>query len=112
MSGTFHDYALLVLVGFLPSEIWRMLGVVIAHRINDESEAFQWARAVAIAMLAGVIAKIMLFPPGAIAMIPLCVRVAAIAFGFAAFLMVRRSVLAGVLAGELALLLGTSLSGH
>src|SRR5262249_528457 len=52
-----HAYALLVLVGFLPSEIWRVLGLVAARGIADESELFMWVRAVAIAVLAGVIAK-------------------------------------------------------
>jgi hypothetical protein len=36
----------------------------------------------------------------------LAVRLLAIAVGFAAFLLVRRSVLAGVLAGEAVLILG------
>ena len=54
-----HAYALLVLVGFLPSEIWRVLGLVAARGIVDESELFMWVRAVAIAVLAGVIAKIL-----------------------------------------------------
>src|SRR5215831_7366204 len=41
-----HAYALLVLVGFLPSEIWRVLGLVAARGIADESELFMWVRAV------------------------------------------------------------------
>lgn len=56
-----NAYALLVLVGFLPSEMWRVLGFVAARRITDESEFFIWARSVAIAVLAGVIAKILLW---------------------------------------------------
>ena len=35
-----------------------------ARGIDEESELFMWARAVATAVLAGVIAKIVLFPPG------------------------------------------------
>jgi hypothetical protein len=38
MSGELHAYALLVLVGFLPNEIWRMLGLVVARGIDEESE--------------------------------------------------------------------------
>src|SRR5262249_4910820 len=95
-----HAYTLLVLVGFLPSEIWRMLGLVAARGIADESELFMWVRAVAIAVLAGVIAKIILFPPGTLASVPAVIRLAAIVCGFAAFLVVRRSVFAGVVAGE------------
>ena len=100
-----HAYALLVLVGFLPSEIWRMLGLVAARGVADESELFMWVRAVAIAVLAGVIAKIILFPPGTLASVPLVIRLAAIMCGFAAFVIARRSVLAGV-AGEVVLMLG------
>src|SRR5262249_10988179 len=73
-----YAYTLLVLVGFLPSEIWRMLGLVAARGIADESELFMWVRAVAIAVLAGVIAKIILFPPGTLATVPLLIRLAAI----------------------------------
>jgi hypothetical protein len=106
MSGELHAYLLLVLVGFLPNEIWRVLGLVFAHVIDEESELFVWARAVATAVLAGVIAKILLFPPGALASVPLIVRLGAIACGLVAFLLVRRSVFAGVAAGEVALMLG------
>src|SRR5215468_1779594 len=101
-----HAYALLVLVGFLPSEIWRVLGLVAARGVADESELFMWVRAVAIAVLAGVIAKIILFPPGTLASVPLVIRLIAIVCGFAAFVIVRRSVLAGVVAGEVALTVG------
>ena len=34
MSGELHAYVLLVLVGFLPNEIWRMLGLVVARAVN------------------------------------------------------------------------------
>jgi hypothetical protein len=107
MSAELQAYVLLVLVGFLPNEIWRMLGLVFAHGIDEETELFMWARAVATAVLAGVVAKILLFPPGALAGVPLIVRLGAIACGFAAFLLVRRSVFAGVAAGEVVLILGT-----
>src|SRR5262249_49358446 len=101
-----HAYALLVLVGFLASEIWRVLGLVAARGLAHESELFMWVRAVAIAVLAGVIAKISLFPPGTLASVPLVIRLCAIVGGFAAFLFVRRSVLAGVVAGEVVLTVG------
>ena len=106
MSGELHAYVLLLLVGLLPSEIWRMFGLVAARGINEESEFFMWARAVAIAVLAGVIAKIIVLPPGTLAGVPLGIRLVAIACGFVAFLVVRRSVFAGVVAGEIVLILG------
>ena len=106
MSGELHAYVLLVLVGFLPNEIWRMLGLVVARGIDEDSEFCMWARAVAIAVLAGVIAKIVMLPPGTLAGVPLGIRLGAIACGFGAFLVVRRSVFAGVVAGEVVLTLG------
>lgn len=105
-------YLMLVLVGFLPNEIWRVLGLALARGLNEESEAVVWARAVATAILAGVIAKLILFPSGELAAMPLAVRVAAAACGFAAFLAIRRSLLAGVAVAEAVLILGGYLSGH
>ena len=100
-------YLVLLVVGFLPNEIWRVLGVWIGRSLPDDSEFVVWVRAVAVAILAAVIAKLTLVPPGALeTAAPLAVRLAAIACGFMTFLIVRRSVFAGLVAGESALLLG------
>ncbi len=99
-------YLVLILVGFLPNEIWRVLGLLLARGLDEDSEIVVWSRAVATAILAGVIAKLILFPSGALANIPLTVRVAAAVCGFIAFVCIKRSVFAGVLAGEAALLIG------
>ncbi len=71
-----------------------------------------WSRAVATAILAGVIAKLVVFSSGPLADIPLTVRVGAAVCGFLAFLAVKRSVFVGVAAGEAALLLGGFLFTH
>ena len=81
MSGELPAYVPLVVVGFLPNEVWRRLGLVVARGIDEEFK-FSWARAVATAVLAGVIAKIVMFPPGALAVVPLGVRLGAIFCGF------------------------------
>jgi branched-subunit amino acid transport protein len=99
-------YLVLIAAGFLPNEVWRLLGIVVAHGLDESSELVVWVRAVATALLAGVVAKIILFPPGGLADVRLTVRLAAIAVGFLAFLLVRRSVLAGVLVGEAVLIMG------
>jgi hypothetical protein len=99
-------YLVLIAAGFLPNEVWRMLGIVVAHGLDEGSELVIWVRAVATGLLAGVVAKIILFPPGGLADVRLTVRLFAIAVGFLAFVLVRRSVLAGVLAGEAVLILG------
>ena len=56
-------YLVLILVGFLPNEIWRVLGLVLARGLNEDSEIVVWSRAVATAIIAGVIAKLILFAP-------------------------------------------------
>ena len=60
-------YLLLILVGYLPNEMWRMLGLVLARGLNEDSEIVVWSRAVATAIIAGVIAKLILFAAGALA---------------------------------------------
>lgn len=105
-------YLVLLLVGFLPNEIWRLLGLVLARGIDEESEIVVWSRAVATAILAGVIAKLILFSSGALASIPLPVRIGAAVCGFLAYLAMRRSVFAGVIVGEASLLLGGFLFSH
>ncbi len=64
-------------------------------------------RAVAAAILAGVIAQILMAPPGALAMVPGIVRYGAIAVGFVVYIAMRKSVFAGVVAGEIVVLAGT-----
>jgi len=102
----FWPYLMLLLIGVLPNEVWRVLGLVLARGLNEDSELVVWSRAVATAIIAGVIAKLILFSSGALLTIPLAVRVGAAACGFLAFLAVRRSVFVGVLVGEIALLVG------
>jgi hypothetical protein len=99
-------YLLLILVGYLPNEMWRVLGLVLARGLNEDSEVVVWSRAVATAIIAGVIAKLILFANGALVTIPLTMRVGAAVCGFLAFLAVKRSVFIGVLVGEGVLLLG------
>jgi len=101
-------YLILILVGFLPNELWRMLGLVLARGLNENSQIVLWSRAVATAILTGVVAKLIFFAPGDLASVPLGVRVGAAAVGFAAFLAVRRSVFVGVMTGE-AILVGAGL---
>jgi branched-subunit amino acid transport protein len=109
--GGLSPYLVLIAVGFLPNEVWRMLGVALGRGLNEESELVVWIRAVATAILAAVIAKLVLVSPGALAGLPLALRLGAIAAGFMAFLTIRRSVFAGLVAGEAVLMLGGLLFG-
>ncbi len=109
MSGFVGDWQalfLLVIVGFLPNEVWRMVGLWFGGGVDESSEVLVWVRAVATAILAGVIAQILVRPPGALAAVPDALRYGAVVAGFAVFLLARRSIFAGVACGEIVLLAG------
>ncbi len=97
---------LVIFIGFLPNEVWRVLGVLFGRRIDAESVWMQWVQAVATALLAAVVARLLLVPSGALVALPLALRIGAVASGIAGFLAVRRSVLAGVLTAEAVLVAG------
>lgn len=104
--GSPNALLVLALAGFLPNEIWRMAGLWFGAGVDEGSELLIWVRAVATAILAGVIAQILVQPPGALAGVPDWLRYGAVAAGFAVFMLARRSIFAGVVAGEVMLVAG------
>jgi hypothetical protein len=104
--GDFAPYGLLILVGFLPNEVWRMLGIVLAHGLDEDSQVIVLARATATAILTGVVGKLVIFAPGALAGVSVSVRIGAAALGLVAYWLARRSVLAGVVVATLAVMAG------
>jgi hypothetical protein len=109
MSAFFGDpQALLILVfaGFLPNEVWRMLGLWLGGGVDEGSQVLVWVRATATAILAGVIAQILVQPPGALGGVPDWLRYGAVAAGFHVFMQSRKSIFAGVVAGEIVMLAG------
>jgi branched-subunit amino acid transport protein len=104
--GDWHALAILLVAGVIPNQIWRMLGLWFGGGIDEGSELLVWVRAVATAILAGVIAQIVVQPPGALASVPDWLRYGAVVAGFAVFALSRKSIFAGVIAGEIVLLAG------
>ncbi|MEP9348002.1 AzlD domain-containing protein [Xanthobacter sp. KR7-225] len=96
--------AIVILVGFLPTEVWRMLALIAGRQVEEGSEVFHWVKAVATALLAAVVARLVFAPTGLIVAVPLALRLAALAGGVLGFYLVRRSVFAGVVVGELILI--------
>ncbi|WP_295850509.1 AzlD domain-containing protein [Tardiphaga sp.] len=104
--GDWHSLIVLLLAGFLPNEVWRWLGLWLGGGVDEQSELLVWVRAVATAILAGVIAQILVVPPGALASIPPELRYGAVAVGVAVFMATRRSILFGVVSGETVMIAG------
>lgn len=99
-------YLALLLVGVLPNEAWRILGMVVGHSLDEKSEPFVWLKAVATGLLAAVIAQLILSPPGQLASLSMAVRLGATVAGFLVFVLLRRSAIAGMLIGVGALVVG------
>jgi branched-subunit amino acid transport protein len=104
--GDWHALVVLLLAGVIPNQIWRMLGLWLGSGIDEGSDLLMWVKAVATAILAGVIAEILVHPPGALASVPDFLRYGALIAGFIVFMLTRRSIFAGVVSGEVVMLFG------
>jgi hypothetical protein len=101
-------YLTLLLAGFLANECWRWLGVAVGGRLDLDGQPFLWIRAVALALVAGLVSRMILFPAGALASAPMAIRLGAFAGGIALYFLARRNLAAGVGGGAL-LLMGAQL---
>jgi branched-subunit amino acid transport protein len=104
--GDWHALVVLLLAGVIPNQIWRMLGLWLGGGLDEGSDLLMWVKAVATAILAGVIAEILVRPPGALASVPDFLRYGALLVGFIVFMLTRRSIFAGVVSGEVVMLAG------
>jgi hypothetical protein len=89
-------YAFIAVAGWLATDIWRWLGVLIGNRLKEDSAALTWVRAVATALVAAVIAKLIVYPTGALSETPVWLRLAAVSIGFAAFLVGGKRIWIGI----------------
>jgi hypothetical protein len=110
MSGDGYGWLVMLFVaGTLATDIWRIIGVFTALRVDEGSEVFLFARAISTALVAALIARIVCFPPGALAEAPLMLRLGAFATGLAVYFAMRRSMALGIAAGEAVLIAGFTL---
>ncbi|TXH39110.1 MAG: AzlD domain-containing protein [Rhodospirillaceae bacterium] len=96
---------LFLLVGAVATYAWRGLGVMLSGRINADSPVMRWVAAVAYALLAGLIVRMIVLPAGALAAISLVDRVGAAAVTVIVYFLARRSIILGVGAGAATLIL-------
>jgi hypothetical protein len=98
-------YVFILAAGWLATDAWRFMGVYLGNRISNDSPTLVFVRALATALVAGVIGNLIVFPSGALAAAPLELRTLAAGAGFIAFLLTGKRVLVGILAAE-AILIG------
>jgi hypothetical protein len=106
LTDWWWPYLFILLAGWLPTDIWRYLGVLIGGRVREDSDALVAVRAVATALVAGVIAQLILYPSGALAESSVFLRIGAAAVGFLAYLRLGRHVIVSVIAAEIVLIIG------
>jgi branched-subunit amino acid transport protein len=103
-TGGLWPYIVVAVFGFLPTEFWRVLGVFAGKEIKEDSEVFHWVRFVAAGLVTAVVAKLLLMPQGALALVPLWGRLGAVALGIAVMLLAKRSIALGLIVGEACLI--------
>ena len=91
-------FAVLAAAGFLVTEPWRWLGIVLARDLSADSEIFRWTRAVSTAIVAALVARMLVFPTGALDQLPVWLRLAAFITGLLAFFGTGRRLGRGVAA--------------
>lgn len=89
-------YAFIAIAGWIATDIWRWLGVLAGKRLREDSDALNWVRAVATALVAAVIAKLILYPTGVLEQSPLWLRLVALAAGTVAFFVARQKPAVGI----------------
>jgi hypothetical protein len=104
-DAVWWPYLFIFLAGTVATDMWRYLGVYLAGQVDENAEILVFVRALATALVAAVIAKLILYPDGALAASPVLLRVGAAASGFAAYLASGKRVYVGVFAAE-AILVG------
>ena len=97
MIEDYWPYVVIIVAGWLATDMWRWLGVIAGNRLKEGSEALNWVRAVATALVMAVTAKLVVFPTGALEASPLWLRLVAAGMGFAVFLLAGQRVIVGVL---------------
>ena len=99
MSAAAISPLALVLLAASVTFIWRVLGALLASKIDTDGALFRWIGCVSYATVAGLIARMAVLPTGDLADTPLMLRVGAVAICFAVFFLAKRNLLLGAAVG-------------
>lgn len=97
-------FAAMLALAAAPNIVFRVIGVLLSRGLDEGSELLAFVRAMASALLAGVVGKLLATPPGALAQLSFPTRIGCFAMAIGAFFAFRRSLLAAMLVGEAALI--------
>ena len=103
IDAAWWPFLFILLVGWLPSDLWRVVGTFASGWIEPDGELIVLVRAVANALVAAVIARLVFFPTGALADYSLPLRLTAFAIGVAAYWGLGKRLFLGIVTAEVIL---------
>ena len=103
LDDGFGGYMVLALICIAAHESWRWLGLFLGRNVDADGAVFQWVKSVSQALVAALCMRLVLFPSGALAAVPIEMRLAALGVGLAAFFLIRPTLAVGIGAGVAAL---------
>jgi Branched-chain amino acid transport protein (AzlD) len=103
MNGAAAPIIYILVAGVAATAVWRLLGLFLSAGLSEDSAWLEWVRAVSTALVAGLIARTVLFPPGALAAVEPGIRVGAFVLGVAVYFAARRHMGLGILCAAVAL---------
>ena len=106
------DPVSVLVLALLGTFLLRAFGVVGAGRLKEDSPLFRWIGCVAFAIAAGLMAKILFIPSGALAEAAISSRLGGVAIGLLIFFVFGRRILWSLGAGLSAFLLIDIFSVH
>jgi hypothetical protein len=104
MIGSSATFLYIFIAGVAATGVWRLLGLFLSTGLSEESAFLEWVKAVSTALIAGLVARTVIFPPGALADVHLAVRVGAFALGVGVFFLARRHLGLGILSAASAMI--------
>jgi hypothetical protein len=89
-GGGISIYLAILVAGFAVTYVWRFLGALAVTTLHPESAVLLWVRAVATALVAALVARLVTAPSGLLAETPALARYGGIVAGLVTFALVRR----------------------
>ncbi len=105
MTSASPVWLYVVVAGALVTYAWRLAGVLLVSRIDPQGAGLTWVRAVATALVAALVARMLFTPSGLLAHTALPARLGAIAIGAITWRLAGRRIEPGIAAAVVTFLI-------